>query len=133
MIYETAKDWRAAKQKSVALIGMSGVGKTRISAMMRDAGDWFHYSVDYRIGTRYLDEAITDRAIATAPDWFRLEARRRGPQNLRHDGFAGVDPLEGRAIRRQLRQIGWRRVRIRRRRRGVGLEIDEGDPVARDA
>lgn len=28
--------------------------------------------------TSSLDEAITDRAIATAPDWFRLEARRRG-------------------------------------------------------
>ncbi len=60
MIYETSDDWRAAPQKAVALIGMSGVGKTRISAMLREEGDWFHYSVDYRIGTRYLNEAITD-------------------------------------------------------------------------
>lgn len=60
MIYQTARDWNSAKQKSVALIGMSGVGKTRISAMLRDEGNWFHYSVDYRIGTRYLNEQITD-------------------------------------------------------------------------
>jgi hypothetical protein len=28
--------------------------------MLRDAGDWFHYSVDYRIGTRYMGEYISD-------------------------------------------------------------------------
>lgn len=60
MIYEGPEDWLAASKKSVALIGMSGVGKTRISALVRDEGDWFHYSVDYRIGTRYLDEQIVD-------------------------------------------------------------------------
>ena len=60
MIYEGPEDWLAADQKSVALIGMSGAGKTRISALVRDEGDWFHYSVDYRIGTRYLDEEIVD-------------------------------------------------------------------------
>ncbi len=38
---------------------MSGVGKTYLSAMLRDS-DWFHFSGDYRIGTRYLDEPILD-------------------------------------------------------------------------
>ncbi len=38
---------------------MSGVGKTRLANMLR-RHDWFHYSVDYRIGTRYLDEPILD-------------------------------------------------------------------------
>lgn len=60
MIYEGPEDWLGASHKSVALIGMSGVGKTRISALLRDEGDWFHYSVDYRIGTRYLNEQIVD-------------------------------------------------------------------------
>ena len=46
--------------KALALIGMSGVGKTRLSEALRDTGDWFHYSVDYRIGTRYLGERIAD-------------------------------------------------------------------------
>lgn len=60
MIYETAEDWERAPRKAVALIGMSGVGKTRISALLREEGGWFHYSVDYRIGTRYVNEEITD-------------------------------------------------------------------------
>jgi hypothetical protein len=60
MIYRSAEDWRAAPHRSIALIGMSGVGKTRIAALLRAAGTWFHYSVDYRIGTRYLGEQITD-------------------------------------------------------------------------
>ena len=44
----------------IAVLGMSGVGKTRIAQMMRREADWFHYSVDYRIGTRYMGEAIVD-------------------------------------------------------------------------
>ena len=46
--------------KPIAVIGMSGVGKTRIASMLRREAGWFHYSVDYRIGTRYLGEAIAD-------------------------------------------------------------------------
>lgn len=46
--------------KPIAVLGMSGVGKTRIASMMRMQAGWFHYSVDYRIGTRYMDEEIVD-------------------------------------------------------------------------
>ncbi|MEM7060551.1 MAG: ATPase [Pseudomonadota bacterium] len=60
MIYETAQDYLDAPQRSVALFGMSGLGKTRIASLLRDAGDWFHYSVDYRIGTHYMGEHIAD-------------------------------------------------------------------------
>ncbi|HHC29122.1 MAG TPA: ATPase [Rhodobacterales bacterium] len=60
MIYQTAKDWRDAPQKRVLLFGMSGLGKTFLANMLRDAGNWYHYSVDYRIGSRYLGEPITD-------------------------------------------------------------------------
>jgi len=49
-------DWR---QKSITLLGMSGVGKTRLAYTLRKQ-QWFHYSGDYRIGTRYLDEQIID-------------------------------------------------------------------------
>jgi len=40
-------------------MGMSGVGKTYLANMLRHH-NWFHYSGDYRIGTRYLDEEILD-------------------------------------------------------------------------
>jgi len=60
MIYRTASEWRASKHKRVLLFGMSGLGKTHVSNMLRDAGNWFHYSVDYRIGTRYMGEHIAD-------------------------------------------------------------------------
>jgi hypothetical protein len=52
-------EFRAWEHKSVTLMGMSGVGKTRLSNLLRNS-DWFHYSGDYRIGTRYLDEPILD-------------------------------------------------------------------------
>ncbi|MDO5621065.1 MAG: ATPase [Paracoccus sp. (in: a-proteobacteria)] len=60
MIYRSGKDWQAASQKRVLLFGMSGLGKTYLSNMLRGTGDWFHYSVDYRIGTRYMGELIAD-------------------------------------------------------------------------
>ena len=66
MLYQTAEDWRAAPRKRVLFFGMSGLGKTYLSNMLRDAGTWFHYSIDYRIGTRYMGEYITDNAKAEA-------------------------------------------------------------------
>lgn len=47
------------EHKSITLLGMSGVGKTFLSTLLRNH-DWFHYSGDYRIGTRYLNEPILD-------------------------------------------------------------------------
>lgn len=55
----TVDDYRSWNQRSVTLLGMSGVGKTRLSTLLR-RHNWFHYSGDYRIGTRYLDEPILD-------------------------------------------------------------------------
>lgn len=52
-------EFRRWKNKNVTLLGMSGVGKTYLSALLREH-HWFHYSGDYRIGTRYLDEHILD-------------------------------------------------------------------------
>ncbi|MBS0122947.1 ATPase [Thetidibacter halocola] len=62
MIYESARDWREAPKKRVVLFAMSGLGKTHVSSMLRDSGNWFHYSIDYRIGTRYMGEYIADNA-----------------------------------------------------------------------
>lgn len=60
MIYNSAQEWLDDPSKKVLLFGMSGLGKTHVSNMLRTTGDWFHYSVDYRIGTRYMGEAIVD-------------------------------------------------------------------------
>ncbi len=68
MIYSTGADWQRATQKRVLLFGMSGLGKTTLANLLRDAGTWFHYSVDYRIGTRYMGEHIVDN--------FKREAMR---------------------------------------------------------
>ncbi len=68
MLYKTSKDWRNAPEKRLMLFGMSGLGKTHISNLLRDFGGWFHYSVDYRIGTRYMGEHIADN--------FKLQAMK---------------------------------------------------------
>ncbi|MDP7150890.1 MAG: ATPase [Paracoccaceae bacterium] len=70
MIYPDAESWRNAAHKRVVLFGMSGLGKTHVSNILRANGDWFHYSVDYRIGTRYMGEHIADsfkREAMTVP------------------------------------------------------------------
>ncbi|MEM9144941.1 MAG: ATPase [Pseudomonadota bacterium] len=68
MLYPTPEAYRAAEHKAVALFGMSGLGKTCTAAMLRAEANWFHYSVDYRIGTRYMGEHIVDN--------FKREAMR---------------------------------------------------------
>ena len=55
----TIDDFRRWEHKSITLLGMSGVGKTCLANILRKH-NWFHYSGDYRIGTRYLDESILD-------------------------------------------------------------------------
>lgn len=59
------EEFRAWENKRVTLVGMSGVGKSYLSAKLRGS-NWFHYSGDYRIGTRYLDEHIIDMIKAQA-------------------------------------------------------------------
>lgn len=55
----SVEEFRSWENRSITLLGMSGVGKTSLSNVLMK-GDWFHYSGDYRIGTRYLDEPILD-------------------------------------------------------------------------
>lgn len=52
-------EFREWKTKRITLLGMSGVGKTTLSNKL-PRESWFHYSGDYRIGTRYLNEPISD-------------------------------------------------------------------------
>ena len=55
----SGKQFNNWENKAITLLGMSGVGKTRLACILRE-NNWFHYSGDYRIGTRYLDEPILD-------------------------------------------------------------------------
>ncbi len=60
MIYQNAQAWLKTAHRRVLFFGMSGLGKTYLASMLRASGDWFHYSIDYRIGTRYMGELIAD-------------------------------------------------------------------------
>jgi len=78
----------------VTVFGMAGVGKTRLAALLRRS-QWFHYSVDYRIGTRHMGEFIVDNFKAEAMkvpflrDLLRTDSIKIG-SNIT---FANLDPL----------------------------------------
>lgn len=55
----TAAQFLAWKHKSITLLAMSGAGKTTLANKL-PKDKWFHYSGDYRIGTHYLQEPISD-------------------------------------------------------------------------
>ncbi|MET3924864.1 ATPase [Devosia sp. 2618] len=59
MLFKNADEFVKSSRRAVTVFGMAGVGKTRLSNMLR-ASKWFHYSADYRIGTRYMGEYIVD-------------------------------------------------------------------------
>ena len=59
MRFSSGKDFRLWPHKAVTIFGMSGVGKTTLAHLLQDS-NWYHYSVDYRIGTRYMGEHIVD-------------------------------------------------------------------------
>jgi hypothetical protein len=65
--FQTSSEFRSWPHKAVTVFGMSGVGKTTISQLLQSSA-WFQYSVDYRIGTRYMGEHIVDN--------FKREAMR---------------------------------------------------------
>ncbi len=55
----TAEQFLAWPRRAITLLGMSGVGKTTLASVLPST-TWFHYSGDYRIGTKYLEEPILD-------------------------------------------------------------------------
>ena len=61
----TGTDFWKAPRKSITLLGMSGSGKTTLASKL-PKHSWFHYSGDYRLGTRYLDEPILDNVKCEA-------------------------------------------------------------------
>lgn len=59
MLFDRPEDFVDAPHHAVTVFGMAGVGKTRLATLLRRS-HWFHYSVDYRIGTRHMGEYIVD-------------------------------------------------------------------------
>jgi hypothetical protein len=59
MRFKSSSELRNLPSHAITLMGMSGVGKTTLAVMLQKGG-WFQYSVDYRIGTRYMGEHIVD-------------------------------------------------------------------------
>ena len=55
----TVEEFSSQPNKAITLLGMSGIGKTTLANKLPKS-DWFHYSGDYRIGTKYLEEPILD-------------------------------------------------------------------------
>jgi hypothetical protein len=55
----SARDFLDWPSKRITLLAMSGAGKTTLANKLPKS-KWFHYSGDYRIGTKYMDEPILD-------------------------------------------------------------------------
>ena len=94
MLFASAADFRSAPRKAVTVFGMAGVGKTRLGNILRRA-DWFHFSVDFRIGTRHMGEFIVDnfkREAMKVP--FLAELLRSDSISLQSNiSFDNLDPL----------------------------------------
>ncbi len=94
MRFKSGKEFSSLPSKAVTVLGMSGVGKTTLSALLQEH-NWFQYSVDYRIGTRYMDEHIVDnfkREAMTNP--FLCELLRSDSIYIRSNiTFHNLSPL----------------------------------------
>lgn len=58
-MFMTREEFMACPRRAITLLGMSGVGKTTLASKL-PSSSWFHYSGDYRIGTKYLEEPFLD-------------------------------------------------------------------------
>ncbi len=63
----TPREFLQWESKRITLLAMSGAGKTTLANKL-PKDRWFHYSGDYRIGTKYLEEAILDNIKQQAMD-----------------------------------------------------------------
>jgi len=95
LLYDSPAAWAAAPEKRFALFGMSGLGKTHMANLLREGDDWYHYSIDYRIGTAYMGEHINDnlkRQAMQVP--FLAELLRSDSIYIRSNiGFENLAPL----------------------------------------
>jgi hypothetical protein len=94
MLFSSPEDFLQAPRRAVTVFGMSGVGKTRLAALLRGS-QWFHYSVDYRIGTRHMGEFIADnyKAEAMKVPFLRELLRTDSIKIASNIRFSNLEPL----------------------------------------
>jgi hypothetical protein len=94
MLFKSPDEFLKAPRHAVTVFGMAGVGKTRLAALLRRT-QWFHYSVDYRIGTRHMGEFITDnfKAEAMKVPFLRDLLRTDSIKLSSNITFENLDPL----------------------------------------
>lgn len=94
MLFDSPDEFLRAPRHAVTVFGMSGVGKTRLAALLR-ASQWFHYSVDYRIGTRHMGEYIVDnfKAEAMKVPFLRDLLRSDSIKITSNIRFSNLEPL----------------------------------------
>ena len=94
MLFRTPEDFTQAPRHAVTVFGMAGVGKTRLAALLRRS-HWFHYSVDYRIGTRHMGEFIVDnfKAEAMKVPFLRDLLRSDSIKIASNITFSNLEPL----------------------------------------
>lgn len=94
MLFKSPDEFVKAPRHAVTVFGMAGVGKTRLAALLRKS-QWFHYSVDYRIGTRHMGEFITDnfKAEAMKVPFLRDLLRTDSIKIASNIKFSNLDPL----------------------------------------
>ena len=94
MLFKSPAEFHDAPRHAVTVFGMAGVGKTRLAALLRSS-QWFHYSVDYRIGTRHMGEVITDnfKAEAMKVPFLRELLRSDSVKLSSNITFSNLDPL----------------------------------------
>src|SRR5690606_17292069 len=94
MLFKSPDEFLRAPRHAVTVFGMSGVGKTRLAALLRQS-QWFHYSVDYRIGTRHMGEYIVDnfKAEAMKVPFLRDLLRSDSIKITSNIRFSNLEPL----------------------------------------
>ena len=97
MLFKSPDEFVRGPRHAVTVFGMSGVGKTRLASLLRQS-HWFHYSVDYRIGTRHMGEYIVDnfKAEAMKVPFLRdlLRSEIASPASEQHFALSNADKNE---------------------------------------